>query len=271
MQDLRSFFFSLSEQAKDLVPIAYRTMSISDFGKMPVVRYAESTRYRSEGYACFGFHKPISRIFKPQPSEVRPTVMRSPARVVEDRPPLGDDSIFLLFACCVPVMGARRSSLCDLQRGVVQLIPNGLAEILKKHRGKTVAEIKKEYKNKYDSQINEYLCFLIANEFGFLCDDIENFPDLDLSWNEPERITNALIDVDISSEHNFKAILNDLDDLGCKALQVRYYSGGHLAQLREVLSAARRHLHTCNTISGPLPFRGHSASISTALPRLPAD
>jgi SPASM domain peptide maturase of grasp-with-spasm system len=139
----------------------------------------------------------------------------------------------------MPVIGARRSSLCDLQRGLVQLVPSGLAEMLKTHRGKAVAEIKAAYEHRYDARIEEYFRFLIANEFGFWCDDdVDAFPEINIEWDEPERITNAIIDIDISSEHNLFSILKDLDDLGCKALQVRFYSGGRIGQLRELLSAA---------------------------------
>ena len=49
------------------------------------------------------------------------------------------EPVFALFACCIPVKGARRSTLCDLQRGSFQFIPNGLYEILTEHAGKTAA------------------------------------------------------------------------------------------------------------------------------------
>ncbi|HEY4572343.1 MAG TPA: hypothetical protein VIJ26_00200 [Thermoanaerobaculia bacterium] len=40
------------------------------------------------------------------------------------------EPVFQLFACCLPVKGARRSLLCDVQRQAFQFIPNGLYEIL---------------------------------------------------------------------------------------------------------------------------------------------
>jgi SPASM domain peptide maturase of grasp-with-spasm system len=147
--------------------------------------------------------------------------------------------VFQLFACCVPVRGARRSLLCDVQRQSFQFIPNGLYEILTAHAGRTVDEIKAAHEHEYDEEIDEYFDFLLGNEFGFWCDDPERFPPLDLTWEAPERITNAILDVDARSDHDYARILAELDDLGCKALEVRCFHGPSLAELRTILEATR--------------------------------
>lgn len=153
----------------------------------------------------------------------------------ESRPP-----VFQLFACCIPVQGARRSVICDVQRQSFQFIPNGLYEILTGHAGRTVAEIKAAYDHEYDEEIDEYFDFLLRHEFGFWCDDPERFPPLDLTWEAPERITNAILDVDAGSEHDYAKILGELDDLRCKALEVRCFHGPSLDELRTLLEPTRR-------------------------------
>ena len=148
--------------------------------------------------------------------------------------------LFRLYAGCVPVQGAKRSVICDLQRQAVRFIPGGLYEILTEHRGKTVEEIQAFYEHEYDEEIGEYFKFLIDNELGFWCDeDPESFPDLDLAWDAPERITNALLDFDAGSDHNVPALLAQLDDLGCKALQVRFFAPCGPQELWRILDAAR--------------------------------
>jgi SPASM domain peptide maturase of grasp-with-spasm system len=147
--------------------------------------------------------------------------------------------VFLLYACCVPVSGACRSSICDLQRGRLQLIPNGLYEILKEHRGETLGSIKAAYDNEYDIEIDEYFDFLSAHDLGFWCLEPELFPELDLAWESPCRITNAIIDADEASDHDYGALLRDLDDLGCTALQLRFFAGGRASLLTEVLRVAK--------------------------------
>jgi SPASM domain peptide maturase of grasp-with-spasm system len=240
MERLDSFFQTLTGPAQELAPIGFRKMTALDSAELPPVRLAESSRHRSR-FECFDFYKPISRNL---PSAMHNAASRrsqskdaaGPALSMETAP--ADGEVFLLFACCVPVEGARRSAICDLQREVIQLIPNGLYEILKKHRGKPLGAIKEAFGHRYDCEIDEYFDFLVARELGFWCDESFNFPELDLGWDPPDRITNAIIDVDEESSHDFAVILQDLDDLGCMGLQVRFFSGGEMDALREVALAA---------------------------------
>jgi SPASM domain peptide maturase of grasp-with-spasm system len=143
--------------------------------------------------------------------------------------------VFQLSACCIPVRGARRSTLCDVQRQAYCFIPNGLYEILTAHRGKFVDEIKTIFDHGFDDEIDGYFEFLIQNEFGFWCDEPESFPTLDLRWETPELITNAIIDVGATSCHDFGSLFAQLDDLGCKALQLRFFRSVAMAELDEVL------------------------------------
>jgi len=154
-------------------------------------------------------------------------------------PTASRESRFSLFACCVPVQGARRSVICDLQRQTFHFIPNGLYEILSEHAGATVAEIKAAYDHEYDLEIDEYFDFLLEHELGFWCDDPQRFPPIDLTWETPERITNAILDVDERSDHDFGSIFRQLDDLGCKALEVRCFHLCGRDELRRILEAAR--------------------------------
>jgi SPASM domain peptide maturase of grasp-with-spasm system len=146
---------------------------------------------------------------------------------------------FSLFACCIPVQGARRSVICDLQRQSFHFIPNGLYEILTEHAGATVEEIKAAYDHEYDMEIDEYFDFLLQHELGFWCEDPKRFPAIDLTWETPEQITNAILDVDETSDHDYEKIFHQLDDLGCKALEVRCFHGCGLDELRRILEAAR--------------------------------
>lgn len=143
---------------------------------------------------------------------------------------------FRLFACCIPVRGARRSTLCDLQRGEVRPIPNGLYDVLTVHRDRTLAEIKAAYAPEDAETIDQYFAFLVENEFGFWTDEPELFPDLDLGWEAPERITNAVIDVGARSAHDFASLFRQLDDLGCKHLQLRFFVPVAPTRLDEVLA-----------------------------------
>ena len=143
--------------------------------------------------------------------------------------------VFKLFSNVIPVKGAKRSSLCDLQRGRIKLIPNSLFELLTGFPDQSLEAIKAAHEAADHAQIEAYFQFLLDNEWGFMCDDPSLFPELDLDFEPPAHITNAIIDVDHQSNHPFPAIRDQLDELGCRSLQIRAFSEMSLDWLEMVL------------------------------------
>jgi SPASM domain peptide maturase of grasp-with-spasm system len=156
------------------------------------------------------------------------------------------DNIFMLYANCIQVKGARRSSICDLQNRRVQLIPNDLFDILTKFKGLPTPEIKRHFTPQNGEIIDEYFDLLVEQGYGSWFEDPELFPEMDLSWRRPETITNAIIDVTHRSSHDYQDIFSQLEALGCQAAQVRAYDPLSFEQLEVILLAAEggrlRHL-----------------------------
>jgi SPASM domain peptide maturase of grasp-with-spasm system len=148
-------------------------------------------------------------------------------------------SVFKLYANCLPVKGARRSVVCDLQTGRAQLVPNDCYYILTEFAGSTLAQIKAHYDNEQDDVIDEYFDLLLKEDYGFTCSEPERFPPLNLDWDRPEPITNAILDIDHTSKHDYTGIFSQLDELGCQALQVRGYDELSLAEIDEILKACQ--------------------------------
>ncbi len=157
---------------------------------------------------------------------------------------MNGDRRFRLFANCIPVRGARRSVICDLQRGSYRFIPNGLYDILTAYPDRTLDEIRADFEATEHEIIDEYFDFLLRHELGFWCEEPERFPALDLSWEVPQRITNAIIDLDASSEHQhpsaFAQLITQLDDLGCRALELRVFAGLEPSRLPALLATCQR-------------------------------
>jgi len=146
--------------------------------------------------------------------------------------------IFILFACCIPVNGAKRSIVCDLLRCDYIIIPNELFEILTIHKNKQLKDILKKYEQQYHSVITEYFDYLIEKEYGFYCSnkEINNFPDLDLHFETPEKINNAIIDINQTSQHNFEKIFTELEIVGCKFIELRFFNSINYTTLLKILS-----------------------------------
>ena len=148
---------------------------------------------------------------------------------------MNDSHYFKLFASCIPVKGATRSTICDIQREKFYFIPNALCEILIEHKDKTFLEVKEAYDHEADEIIEEYFRFLIDKELLFFTEEPELFPDLDLTWKMPSTISNSIIDVNKDSDHDFVKIFSELNDLNCKALQLRFYDEIPYDQLVSIL------------------------------------
>jgi SPASM domain peptide maturase of grasp-with-spasm system len=151
---------------------------------------------------------------------------------------MSENLVFLLFTNCKVVTGAKRSIICDLQRGEFDFIPNDLTEILTIHKDKTLMEIKNSYHSESEREIEAYFDFLLSKEYGFWGEreDRSLFPDIDLTWCSPSVITNSIIDVDETSNYNFEKIFTELEELGCRDVQIRFYSETDAAFIEELLS-----------------------------------
>jgi SPASM domain peptide maturase of grasp-with-spasm system len=83
--------------------------------------------------------------------------------------------------------------------------------------------------------VDEYFAFLDEHELGFWTEEPESFPELDRTWQTPEVITNAIVDVDAASGHDYDEIVRQLAELGCKALQLRFFSPMALDEVDRLL------------------------------------
>jgi SPASM domain peptide maturase of grasp-with-spasm system len=144
---------------------------------------------------------------------------------------------FSLYANCIPVKGASRSILCDLQLNRYRFIPNLLYDILIDNRGQTVSNIKKSYKGQYNKGIDLFFNLLTEENFGFYSDSIENFPKLGLSWESPLKITNAIIDIGETSSYDHMKAIKQLNKINCEALQIRIFKTVSIDFLNSILDS----------------------------------
>jgi len=145
--------------------------------------------------------------------------------------------IFLLYADCIPVKGYSRSIIYDLGRNKYKFISNSLCDILLKYEAKTIEEIKNIYNYEENDTIDEYFNFLIKNEFIFFCNinEKDNFPKIKLDFKYPALISNAIIDINNKFSYNINDLLNQLEELGCRDIQVRIFNKVSIKFLKELI------------------------------------
>jgi SPASM domain peptide maturase of grasp-with-spasm system len=147
---------------------------------------------------------------------------------------------FRLFACCLPVKGAAQAIICDTQRSEYRIIPNDLYDILTAHNGSTATALVQQYGEENRDTIMEYLEILYEEEFIFFCDsaaEVSMFPAINMDWEYPALVSNALIDVDESSRHDFATIVTQLEATNCANVEVRLFSTREAAFIESLFEA----------------------------------
>jgi len=132
---------------------------------------------------------------------------------------------FKLFANCIPVRGYKRSIICDLQLNRFIYIPNKIFAILHENKAKEInyQQLLKKFDDKTQG-LKRFVNYFIENNYGFITENPNDFPELDLSWDYPSKITNAIIDLSHNSKYNIHKFLKEINELGTPAIQLRFFN-----------------------------------------------
>lgn len=144
-----------------------------------------------------------------------------------------------LFSSCFITKGATRSIIIDIQKNQFHYIPNSLYYILKQFNGKTIQDIKRHYNNEYDGILDEYFDFLNQGNFIFYTTQPDCFPEIDFSFKNPSDVSNAIIEVNDDILISIQETVEQLDELGCKAILIRALTGISLSSINKLTDCFR--------------------------------
>ncbi|GEN76402.1 hypothetical protein CHA01nite_21420 [Chryseobacterium hagamense] len=157
-------------------------------------------------------------------------------------------NIFMIYSNCLCVKGKTNSIICDLQRGDYEPIPNDLFDILKRYNGKkSIDEIKHIFNNEYDKIIEDYFNFLFEKEFIFLTHNPTYFPKLELNFDYPFEISNAI--VEISTATKTFEIFTELNNINCKSIEIRIANELFVKNIKNILNYITFHEMIISSIS----------------------
>lgn len=147
------------------------------------------------------------------------------------------DRYFNLYSYCHPVKGCKRAVVCDLQRNIIQPIPLILYDFLEASRSGTYGALTRDMSPQERNAIEVYISYLYHNEFGYFSlkpidDSLIELPVIE----DRGHINNAIVDFSTASTHDLSPIVEELDSLGCKALELRYFYPLPLEELIRALS-----------------------------------
>jgi SPASM domain peptide maturase of grasp-with-spasm system len=150
-----------------------------------------------------------------------------------------DCRYFSYFADCKLVKGANKSAIYDFARRKIVLFPTQHFAFANSIVGASREEIINMCNGDAGSQKRELFDFILANEYGFLSVNTDQFPSIsDDTPETPSHIDNAIIDVkDI--EHDFESLFMQLDGLGCQFVQVRFFASAPIGLYERLVTYCR--------------------------------
>lgn len=152
---------------------------------------------------------------------------------------IDENKTFKLFPCCVLVSGAKKAAIYDLQRELYYLIPLSLYDLLSVEVDKSINQIVED-NIEYSSYIYEYFDFLIEKELGVMCDLHDNlFAPIELKYSVPKLITNAVFDYDEDSIYSICDAIEQLDNMKCENLELRFFSSISNNAFQKVIEATK--------------------------------
>jgi SPASM domain peptide maturase of grasp-with-spasm system len=130
-----------------------------------------------------------------------------------------DSSYFIVFETVTFVNGYFKSLICDIVRKRSIIIPNSLYDFCRRNNKKLIRKIKAYYQA--NDVVNEYIDFLVEKEFAFIGThhDVSHFVSMNLEWDNPSYITNAIIENSTINFNNIKSIANQMNKLQVEAIE----------------------------------------------------
>lgn len=151
---------------------------------------------------------------------------------------MSNSPYFRLFPSCRLVNGDQLSVIADLDRGRMIDIPNLMLEVFQHNQKEklTVNQLKGCFEHKYDEGIDRIIDFLLKEKLGFFTYDPGLFEDIDLNFEIPYSINNAIIEYAPNSPFQLETIISVLNEHGCQAIELRFLENHSEATINEVLA-----------------------------------
>jgi hypothetical protein len=115
-----------------------------------------------------------------------------------------NDKFFILMPCCLLVSGFYRSAIYDMQRETLDFVPTDLHDFCQECNRKSLQYIASKYDKNDKIIVDEYIDFLIENEYAILGSkhDTKHISSLVFNQTNYGHITNCVCEYSIFFAEN---------------------------------------------------------------------
>jgi SPASM domain peptide maturase of grasp-with-spasm system len=152
-----------------------------------------------------------------------------------------NSNYFVLYACCIPVKGASRGVIYDLQRHGYEYIPLVLYDLILECRQAPLAVVEKRYTPADWSGAVSFINYLVEADYGFITDSPAEFPDMSMQWHFPGPLINSIIEYDCSKPaFDLQDVIKQLLDMHCHDIQLRLFGDCSSEFVNKVIDAVQQ-------------------------------
>ena len=139
-----------------------------------------------------------------------------------------------LYTNCIFSKGIVNSTVCDLHRNNLYLLPSNLEFYISQFRLYPYEIIIKNLDVSQIDEFNELVNLLLFHELAHLTDHPEFFIDMSMEWDEPYDITNSI--VDIKDNYNYAGtFIEQINKLRVHTIQIRLFNSIDILKLYKLL------------------------------------
>lgn len=151
--------------------------------------------------------------------------------------------VFILSSICKIVKGFNRSILIDYLRGDVRIISNQYADLISLLNRKKINSVINLIEKDSIDNFNEFLVFMLTNEFAFLTESKRRFPEISSKINDEDKlIKDTIIEVDckLYNSIDFGNIINKINNINCAAVQIRFLYSIDIDVINQIIACLRK-------------------------------
>jgi SPASM domain peptide maturase of grasp-with-spasm system len=144
---------------------------------------------------------------------------------------------FKLYSHNIAVWGKEKSAIYDLKNQTLLRIPNIVYRLLKELETDPIAVVQQRHAADNPALFQPYIDYLIRQDVGFLTQNPEFFPPLDLHYESSSVLTTAVLEHD-GTGYQLTDVLDSLDELRCEQVELRL-TNTDIRTLESLLAHAR--------------------------------
>jgi SPASM domain peptide maturase of grasp-with-spasm system len=146
-----------------------------------------------------------------------------------------NDQYFSLYSYCIPVLGKDSAIICNFQSASYTTIPLFIYEVLTEYLDYSISKISEVY-NDENGDILKYFNLLAKRKVGLFTAEPNKFDKIEMVWKSPYPIASAVVEVKDPGGFNYLGLLDQLQELQCVHLELRFFDGCDLDFLQRLLN-----------------------------------